>query len=402
MKNILIFNCGSSSQGFKVFRIGDENEPEVVISGKARNVATHTKAEPVLQWKYGGMQAEQKLCNLSSHRKAAEAILTLLKEKSIRVDAIGHRYVSGGKFFTQTARIDAETLAKLNKTLPLAPIHNPNSLSVIETCLETLPEIPEYVVFDTAFHAGMPAESYTYAIPATLAEEEGFRKYGFHGLSYQYVSRKTASMLGKPLQDLKLILCHLGTGGSSITAMKDGRSLDTSMGYSPLQGLVMSTRCGDIDAEVVLELVRMGKTADEIETILNNQSGLLGISGFSSNLEEVITEAERGNIQCELAFGVYAYRLQQYLGAFTWLLNGADAIVFTDDVGLHSWKLRERVCSNVEALGIVLDKAANKKAVDGKPAFIHASTSRTKLMVIPTDEERVILDEVLQKSPGMK
>lgn len=402
MKNILIFNCGSSSQGFKVFRTGDESEPEVVISGKARNIATQTKAEPVLQWKKNGQQSERKLCNLSSHRKAAEAILALLKEQSIRLDAIGHRYVSGGKFFTQTTLIDADALAKLNKTLPLAPIHNPNSLSVIETCLESLPEVPEYVVFDTAFHAGMPAESYTYAIPASLAEENGFRKYGFHGLSYQYVSRKTASMLGKPLADVKLIMCHLGTGGSSVTAMKDGRSLDTSMGYSPLQGLVMSTRCGDIDAEVVLELVRMGKTADEIETILNNQSGLVGISEFSSNLEEVITEAEHGNAKCELAFGVYAQQLQHYLGAFTWLLNGADAIVFTDDVGLHSWKLRERVCSNVEALGIVLDKAANKKAVDGKPAFIHASTSRTKLMVIPTDEERVILDEVLQNIQGTK
>ncbi len=371
VKNILIFNCGSSSQAFKVYQVEPGREPGEIISGKARNVATHTQAEPVLQWTRNG-KTQQKICDLSSHRLAAEEILGLLKSESIQVDAIGHRYVHGGNVFTSTTRINAENLEKLRLTLPLAPIHNPNTFSVIETCLDGLPGVPEFVVFDTAFHAGMPPEAFTYALPSALREEHGFRKYGFHGLSCQYVSQKAACMLEKSITDLKLILCHLGTGGSSVTALKYGQSLDTSMGFTPLPGLVMSTRCGDIDAGVVLELVRSGYGVDEVDAILNNQSGLLGLSGYSSNLEEIITEAEKGNQDCLLAYGVYAHRLRHYLGAYTWLLNGADAIVFTDDVGLRSWKLREKVCRDAEAMGVVLDTAANQKAVDLKPAFIHA------------------------------
>lgn len=378
-----------------MFQVDQLNDPVVLISGKAKNVATQTQAEPVLQWSWRG-ETLQKTCALSSHAKAAAAILAVLDEQAIPVDAVGHRYVHGGSLFTQINRIDNPALAKLRKTLSFAPIHNPNSLSVIETCLEYLPGVPEYAVFDTAFHAGLPKEAYTYALPMELAEKYAFRKVGFHGLSCQYVSLTAASLLGKPLETLKLILCHLGTGGSSVTAIQDGHSQDTSMGYSPLSGLVMSTRCGDIDAEVVLELVRHGWDANAIERVLNNQSGLLGMSGISSNLEEVIAEAEKGSQDCQTAFGVYVHRLRHYLGAYTWLLNGADAIIFTDDVGLRSWKLRERVCKDAENLGVILDPVLNQQAVDGQPAFVQAKASSTKILVIPTDEEQVILAEVLQ------
>ncbi len=372
-----------------------DRDPIVLISGKAKNVATPTQAEPVLHWSYGG-ESSQRVYDLSSHAKAAAAILAVLDEQAIPVDAIGHRYVHGGSLFSQTSLIDKPALEKLSKTLSFAPIHNPNSLSVIETCLEYLPGVPEYAVFDTAFHSGLPKDAYTFALPTKLAEKYAFRKVGFHGLSCQYVIQKVASMLGQPIESLKLILCHLGTGGSSITAIQDGQSRDTSMGYSPLSGLVMSTRCGDIDAEVVLELIRQGWDADAVETMINNQSGLLGVSGFSSNLEEVIAEAEKGSLACETAFGVYAHRLQHYLGAYTWLLNGADAIIFTDDIGLRSWKLRERVCSHAENLGVILDLVLNQQAVDGQSAFVQAEASRTKILVIPTDEEKSILDEVLR------
>ncbi len=243
----------------------------------------------------------------------------------------------------------------------------------------------------------MPEESKQYAIPRDLSEKYGFRKYGFHGLSYQFVSARAAELIGKPLESLKLIICHLGTGGASVAAVKDGKSLDTSMGFSPLPGLVMSTRSGDIDAEIVLELVSAGYSPDEVSQILNNQSGLIGLSGFSSNLEEIITESEKGNPNCQLAYDVYAHRLQSYLGAYTWLLNGADAVIFTDDVGLKSWKLRQRVCSGVENLGIEIDFDKNINAPVDQTALISSASSKTQIWVIPTDEEIVIFREVLTR-----
>jgi acetate kinase len=392
--NILIFNCGSSSQSFKVYQVADDGQSAVLASGKAQNVATRTQAQPKIDWKIAG-QPGSRACDLSTHRLAAQAILAILKEAQVAIDAVGHRFVHGGELFQRTARIDAETLPKLRECLPLAPIHNPNSYSVIEVCLEQLPGVPQYAVFDTAFHAQMPAEARTYALPRELADKYGFRKFGFHGLSYQYVSAQAADIVGKRLDAVKLILCHLGTGGSSVAAFQDGRSIDTSMGYSPLPGLVMSTRCGDLDTEIVLELVRKGFAADEIEKLLNQQSGLIGLSGFSSNLAEVIEAAEQGNANCQLAFDVYVHRLKTYLGAYTWLLGGADAIVFTDDIGVKSWKLREKVCSGVEGLGILLDADANRSAPLDRPSRVSREGSRTQLLVVPTDEELVIVREVL-------
>jgi acetate kinase len=391
--NVLIFNCGSSSQGFKVYQV-NSGESNVIVSGKARNVATATQAGAVIDWEIQGRPGSKK-ADLPTHRLAAGRIIEILRDNQIGVDAIGHRFVHGGTRFDRTVQISPSALEDLKGCLPFAPIHNPNSYSVIEVCLEQFPGIPQFAVFDTAFHASMPEASKQYAIPRDLAEKYGFRKYGFHGLSYQYVSAKTAEVMGKPLQSLKLILCHLGTGGSSVVAVKDGKSLDNSMGYSPLPGLVMSTRCGDIDAEIVLEMIRNGNSPDEVSKVLNNKSGLIGLSGFSSNLQEVIAEAEKGNERCLLAYEVYAQRLKTYLGAYTWLLNGADGIVFTDDVGVKSWKLREKVCSNVADLGIELDADANKNAPIDKPALISSPSSRTQIWTIPTDEEIVILREIL-------
>ncbi|MCE1253857.1 MAG: acetate kinase, partial [Anaerolineae bacterium] len=247
--NILIFNCGSSSQGFKVYQCKSGQKENVLITGKAKNVATQTRAEAVIDWKMGD-KSESKITDLSSHRLAAENILEILRKTHIEVDAIGHRIVHGGPDFVRTEKVDERVMDELRHILHYAPIHNPNSYSVIEVCREKLPGKTQFVVFDTAFHAGMPPVSRFYAIPRDLAKKHGYYKYGFHGLSYQFISARMAELFGKPLESLKLIMCHLGTGGSSVVAFKDGRSLDTSMGYTPLQGLVMSTRCGDIDAEV--------------------------------------------------------------------------------------------------------------------------------------------------------
>ncbi len=393
--NILVVNCGSSSLSFKVYKCEGQGESRVVIAGKARNVATRTMAEPLIEWCFT-TRKESRYCALPSHRTAAYEMLAVLRENDIRVEAVGHRFVHGGDVFHATKRIDERSLHGLKDCLPLAPIHNPNSFSVIEVCLEKLSSIPQYAVFDTAFHSSMPASSREYALPRDLATRYGLRKYGFHGLSYQYVSVKATELLNMPVDDVKLIMCHLGTGGSSVCAFANGHSVETSMGFSPLAGLVMSTRCGDIDAEVALELVRRGMSADEVSRILNQESGLIGLSGYSSNLLEVIEAAEAGNVQCRLAYEVYTNRLKYYLGAYTWQLGGAHAVVFTDDIGTSSWKLREDACSNVERLGVKVDVQANRVAPTNQASFIHQPDSATKIMVIPTDEERVIFEEVLR------
>lgn len=392
--NILIFNCGSSSQGFKIYQTSTGEKPVLLASGKAKNVATQTKADAFIEWKIPGESGSQKM-DLPSHRLAAQKIIAFLKEKRIGVDAIGHRFVHGGTLFDKTTKIDPPTVEKLKQCLRFAPIHNPNSYSVIEVCLEQYPGFPQFAIFDTAFHAGMPQVSRQYAIPRDLAEKYGYHKYGFHGLSYQFVSARIAELTGIPLADLKLILCHLGTGGSSVVAVKNGVSQDTSMGYSPLPGLIMSTRCGDIDPEIVLDMVRNGHFPDEVSTILNNQSGLLGLSGYSSNLQEIIEASEKGNARCQLAYDAYTHRLASYLGSFTWQLDRADAIVFTDDIGQKCWKLREKVCSGVENLGIEIDAEKNRTAPADRATLISSARSKTQIWVIPTDEESVMLGEIL-------
>ncbi len=397
--NILVINCGSSSQNFKVYHVSESGDRENILSGKARNVSTATREGGRIEWQVNG-ETNVKEVNLPSHQHAARECIHILQQAGIYIDAIGHRFVHGGTWLTETTLVTEESLRVLEKCLPLAPIHNPNSLNVVQVYRDETQQVPQYVVFDTQFHAHLPEAARRYALPQDLVERFGFRKYGFHGLSYQYISAKAAELLGIPLSEVKLIMCHLGTGGSSVAAFKNGHTVDTSMGYSPLPGLVMSTRCGDLDPEIVLELVRQGYTTDEISQILNNQSGLIGLSGYSSNLSEIIKAAEAGNARCELAVEVYANRLKQYIGAYFWQMNGADAIVFTDEVGTHCSKLREKVCGDAGHLEVHLDVTANAAARTEWPQFLHASDSKVKILSIPTDEEQVILEEVLLKIHG--
>ena len=398
---ILIFNCGSSSQSARLYQtIPGQSDPLVIGSFKATSVDTPSSAEPQLVWQLHEMDGVNKFPRLD-HKQAVKAILQVLRDQQIDVDAVGHRFVHGGDRFTSTTLIDDAAMARLQECFPLAPIHNPNSYSVIEVCRVGLPKVPQYVVFDTAFHAGMAEDARTYALPLELAQKNGYHKYGFHGLSCQYVSAKAAELLEKPLDQVKLIICHLGTGGSSVTAFSEGRTLDTSMGYSPLAGLVMSTRCGDVDPGILIDMMRKGYSADEIEKILNTRSGLIGLSGYSSNLSEVIERSETGDKTCLAAYEVYVLRLRHYLGAFSWLLNGANAIVFTDSIGVSSWRLRESVCTDAENLGVILDRSANRTANTAadpdKVTWIHDGESAIKILVMQTDEERVILEEVLRQ-----
>jgi acetate kinase len=391
--NILVLNCGSSSQGFKLYLARDDGTLETIVSGKARNVATKTRAGAFVDWS-GETGTGKRELELSSHALATEAIISILDENGLCVDAVGHRFVHGGARFTSTTLIDAASLPGLKDTARLAPIHNPNTLSVIEVCLRRFGDIPEFAVFDTMFYAGLPEAAYTYALPSELSEQFNFRKFGFHGLSYQYVSRRTAELLGRPLEQLAMVIAHLGTGGSSVVAVKAGQARDTSIG-STMSGLVMSTRSGDIAPEIELELMRAGYGADEIEDLLANRSGLVGLARVSSNLVEVIAAAEEGDRDCKLAVDVYSHRLSHYLGAYFWLLGGADAIVFTDDAGTKAWQVRKAVCESAKALGVVLDPAANEGAV-GVEARISAPESATAVFVVPTDEELVIAQEVLE------
>lgn len=394
MMNILVINCGSSSQNFKVYRVEKPGLNRVIAYGKARNVATTTREHARIDWVMNG-ESPTKEIDLPSHQSAAREIIKIIDEGGIIIDAIGHRFVHGGTWLTETTLVTTESIKILEKCLPLAPIHNPNSYHVLQVYREHMPQVPEYVVFDTAFHSLLPEEARQYALPQALAEHYGFQKYGFHGLSYQYVSQKAAEFLGIHLNNVKLIMCHLGTGGSSVAAFKDGHTIDTSMGYSPLPGLVMSTRSGDLDPEIVLQLIKLGYSADRISQILNNESGLIGLSGYSSNLAEIIQAAERGNERCRIAYEVYANRLKTYIGGYFWQMNGADALIFTDDIGTHSWKLREKVCGNVQQLGIRLDLDANRNAKADQPQILNAQDSGVKIISMPTDEEQVILKEVV-------
>jgi len=393
--NILIVNCGSSSQNFRIYHVGEDKEPEIILNGKARNVATKTHESSRIDYSFGDATKSQEM-PLPSHRAVAEACLRIFTEHEIVIDAIGHRFVHGGKWLTSTTKLTPKSRELLEKCLPLAPIHNPNSYSVMNVYSESLPEVPQFMVFDTAFHSGIPDAARQYALPRDLVDEYGFLKYGFHGLSYQYISNRAAKFLDIPLNQVKLIMCHLGTGGSSVAAFADGHSVETSMGYSPLPGLVMSTRCGDLDPEIVLELVRNGRTPDEIDDLLNNKSGLIGMSGYSSNLVENIKAAEKGNKQCRLAYEVYANRLKNYIGGYYWKLNGADAVVFTDDVGTHCWQLREKVCGEVENLGVLLDRVANHEARADINQILNQPDSKVKILSMPTNEESIILHEVMQ------
>ncbi len=385
MTHLLIFNCGSSSLSYKLY---DSNTLAVVAHGKAYHVATKSQEPSYLLHHHNGSAVRQET-PLPSHRAAAQAVLEYLAQAGLETPVIGHRFVHGGVTFQSATPINAETLPRLEACSRLAPIHNPNSLSVIHLCQELRPAALQYASFDTAFHSSLPEHAYRYALPTALADQYGFRKYGFHGLSYQYCCLQAARYLDRPLSDLRLVICHLGTGGSSAVAVRDGESLDTSMGYSPLPGLVMSTRSGDLDPAIVLELIEEhGYTPAQVNRLLNKDSGLVGVSEISSDLFELLAQGR--NPRAGLAIDLYVHRLKSYIGAYLALLGGAHALVFTDDIGVCGWQIRELACSGMEWCGLELDLEANQAAPVDQIARLSASASRIAVLSIPTDEEYVI------------
>jgi len=327
---------------------------------------------------------------VSNHRVAMQWVMEVLTREQTqtnRIEAIGHRVVHGGEKLTGSMLINDEVLNIVRECAELSPLHNPANILGIEACQELMPDVPQVAVFDTAFHGTMPEYAYIYAIPYEYYEKYRVRRYGFHGTSHRYVSERAAKMLGKDLRDLKLITCHMGSG-VSFAAIKGGKSIDTSMGLTPLEGLVMGTRSGDLDPAIPLFLMRKENlSAEEMDEILNKKSGVLGVSGISSDTRD-IEDAAPFNHRAQLALDLIAYRAKKYIGSYYAILGGLDGLVFTAGIGENSSYIRKSVCQGLEHLGIFIDDERNK--VRRKEAFISSDQSRVSVMVIPTNEELVI------------
>ncbi len=391
---ILVMNCGSSSIKYQ---LNDAESGQVLAKGIVARIGEEGSS---LKHQSGGTETQKEMPILS-HSKAFEVMAeALLDPKNgvlhdiSEVAAVGHRVVHGGESFVDSVLITDDVVAKLEECVPLAPLHNPASLIGIREARILLPDIPQVAVFDTAFHQTMPPRAYLYALPYGYYQDHRIRRYGFHGTSYRYVSRRTARLLGKPLDKLRMVICHFGNG-VSMAAVDGGKSIDTSMGLTPLEGLIMGTRSGDIDPGVVFFLHRqLGMSIDRIEEMLNKESGLLGISETSNDMRDIIQKAGEGDEQCRLALEAFAYRARKYVGAYAAALGGLDALVFTAGIGENSPLVRQMICENLEFMGITLDESTNKKAA-GTETIISTPESKVSVLVIPTDEERIIVEDTL-------
>ncbi|MHB8093317.1 MAG: acetate/propionate family kinase [Candidatus Aminicenantales bacterium] len=390
MLHTLVFNCGSSSLTYKIFRSVPSGPPETVLSGKAHRVGVKGSEPSFMTNRFEGREAKT-VVPIKDHRKAAALALEFIREKSIPVDTVGHRFVHGGSYFTDSMILDEKTLKILRRCVPLAPIHNPIALSVIQESVKSIPLERHYITFDNAFHSTLPPRAYAYMLPKAVIAKFGFRKYGFHGLSYSYVAGEASRFLKSRPEDLRIVACHLGTGGSSVAAVGGGRSIDTSMGFSPLTGLVMSTRSGDIDPLLaIFMMAAYGYRPDDLLDDLNKKSGLLGISGFSSDINDIIGRIGDEEQGSGLAIRMYLHRLRKYVGSYIAALGGIDALVFTDDIGLRNPYVRERVCEGMQWAGISLDPGLNAAAPVDRTSSLQASGSRVAVLTVPTEEELTI------------
>jgi acetate kinase len=384
-RRILVLNCGSSSLKYDVIDLGD-------VSKRRRGMIEPIGSAEAVHSYSAGQEQKRESTAVASHAAAIRLVLAGLGKAS-GIEAVGHRVVHGGEHYSGAAVIDAALIDTVRDMVRLAPLHNPANLAGIEACRELLPGVPQVAVFDTAFHQTMPQHAYTYALPTRYYEEQGIRRYGFHGTSHHYVALQAAVHMKRRLQELKLITCHLGNG-ASVCAVEHGRSIDTSMGLTPLEGLVMGTRCGDIDPALVIHLQRVEKLSpDEVDTLLNRKSGLLGLTGTSGDMRKTLEAAESGDRRAQLAIQVYCYRVKKYVGAYVAALGGLDALVFTAGVGENSRGVRARICQGLAYLGVSIDQRKNDRAVGLAPdqvADIAEDSSPVRVLVVPTDEQRMI------------
>ena len=392
---VLVLNCGSSSLKYQLIDMSNE---EVLCIGLVERIGIEGS---ILKQEKDGVEGkliiEQPMKN---HQDAIKLVLDGVVDAKFggvkeisEVEAVGHRVVHGGEKFASSVKINEEVMAAIEECVELAPLHNPANIMGIKACEAILPGVPMVAVFDTAFHQTMPKKSYLYGLPHELYTKYGVRRYGFHGTSHKYVSQRAADMLGKNIEDVKIITCHLGNG-ASIAAVDGGKCVDTSMGFTPLEGLIMGTRCGDIDAAILPFLMeKEGLNAAGLSDLMNKQSGVYGMTGISSDFRDIEGAAANGDEKAQVALDAYVQRVQKYIGAYAAEMNGVDAVVFTAGVGENGIDIRETIASNMEFLGMKLDKEANK--VRGKERVISTEDSAVKILLIPTNEELMIAKDTV-------
>lgn len=397
--NILVINCGSSSLKYQLINSDSE---EVLAKGLCERIGAKGS---VLTHKTADGRKTEVTEPMPDHTVAVELVIAALTDAEYgciqsldEIGAVGHRIVHGGEHFSKAVVITEDTIKAIEECSDLAPLHNPANLIGVRACQKVMKDVPMVAVFDTAFHQTMPEKAYMYGLPYEYYEKYKIRRYGFHGTSHQFVSHHAAEMLGKDSKDLKIIVCHLGNG-ASVTAVQGGKSVDTSMGLTPLEGLLMGTRCGDIDPAVVEFICKKeNRTVEETLNIMNKKSGMLGLTGISSDARDVEAAVKEGNERAILTVTTFAYRVAKYIGAYTAAMNGVDAICFTAGLGENHRLLRERVAAYLGYLGAELDPVRNDVA--GEDAIISTDASKVALLVVPTNEELAIARETKQLVEG--
>ena len=392
---ILVINCGSSSCKFQLF---DMDTGVVLAKGNADRIGIDGK----LSYKNSKGADLEKEVELPDHKVAVNVVLSQLTDPETgvisdvsEISAVGHRVLHGGKYYSESVVVNEDVKRVIRECFPLGPLHNPANLTGIEACESVLPAgTPQVAVFDTAFHMTMPPKAYTYALPYEISEKYSIRRYGFHGTSHRYVSHRVAELMGRDIKDLKIVTCHIGNG-ASVAAIKDGKVIDTSMGLTPLAGVMMGSRSGDIDPSAVTYLMqKTGMQPQEMADFLNKKSGVLGITGISSDMREIESAAAEGNERARLALDMYNYRIKKYIGAYAAAMGGLDVIVWTAGVGENQVGTRLDACSGLEFLGVKMDAEANN--CRGKEKLISAPDSKVQVWVVPTDEEIVIARDTME------
>lgn len=388
---VLVINCGSSSVKYNLIETDDESDVCKGMIERIGAVTSIVKHEPT------GKKHTKDTRVISNHNDALQEIMSYLLSPENEVisspadiKAVGHRVVHGGEMFKDSVLIDEDVTAAIEQAFDLAPLHNPPNLKGIQAAKEHLPDVPHVAVFDTAFHHSLPPHAYLYGIPNRLYRRYKIRRYGFHGTSHYYVSRQYYKLIDKPVKDTKVLTCHLGNG-ASIAAIEGGKSIDTSMGFTPLSGLVMGTRSGDLDPSILFYIMEKEElTLNNLHALLNRHSGLLGLSGYASDMRDLIAEAKQGDRRCQQAIDVFCYKIKQFVGSYIASMNGCDAIIFTAGIGENSSLIRKQSLQNMDYLGIEVDDNLNENIERGVIQKISSEKSKVEVYVVPTDEELVI------------
>lgn len=393
--NVLVINCGSSSLKYQLMNMNDES---VLAKGLVERIGIEGS-----QLKHEVPERDKEVIKvpMKDHKEALQEVLKALVDEKIgaiknlsEIQAVGHRVVHAGEYYSASVVINDDVMKRLEECIQLAPLHNPPNIIGIEALQELIPGVPNVAVFDTAFHQTMPPRAYIYPLPYEMYEKHRIRRYGFHGTSHRYVSQRAAEMLGKDVKDLKLITCHLGNG-ASVAAIDGGKSIATSMGFTPLEGLVMGTRCGDIDPAIVTFIMEKEQIdMNQVNDMLNKKSGVLGISGVSSDFRDIEEAAAAGNERATLALEVFDDRVKQYIAAYAAAMDGVDAIIFTAGLGENSAMNRMNICANMEWMGV--EVCAERNNVRGKDAVISSDNSKVKVLVVPTNEELMIARDTVE------